>query len=161
MYCLLLVAGRQRVEDPASFLFFCELINSVLASRLHCQWPGVIWSFSKYLLYYKTARRSFARMHVFSWIIWFYKGETLFHIWCHKWPPSWILKFSDFIRIWIISYQKWQENSIWRLKPTKKLASIVWFSVFSQLLVKSWNLVVSAQIAWLIMVTSSAVTSLN
>ena len=43
---------------------------------------GVIWSsFIKYLSYYKKAsRKRFARMHVFSWIIWFYKGEALFHI---------------------------------------------------------------------------------
>ena len=38
-------------------------------------------AFEKYLLNYETAsKKRFARMHVFSWIFWFYKGEALFHI---------------------------------------------------------------------------------
>ena len=48
-------------------------------------------AFLNYLLYYKTASREcFAHMHVyvFSCIIWFYKGEALFHIQLRllKWP---------------------------------------------------------------------------
>ena len=27
-----------------------------------------------------ASRKCFARMHVFSWIVWFYKAEALFHI---------------------------------------------------------------------------------
>ena len=27
-----------------------------------------------------ASRKSFARMHVFSWIIWLYKDKALFHI---------------------------------------------------------------------------------
>ena len=41
------------------------------------------------MLYYKTAsRKRFARMHMFSWIIWFYKVDALFHIQLRllKWP---------------------------------------------------------------------------